>query len=255
MSTEGNSGTEWEMEGGEDTTMWQQKTGWEFQLSVKKGWSPKLGHKLHIVVVWMWVPSQENSSIDQVNIVIATPKSLFFFDRHSTTTWPNMTLTWLLHKFVFTEDDEPHKDQDQDHMMMSMSPTMATNGTSTQQWYPASKDDKWKWTGPQPLGWLAPAPSLVSHCLQGGSQVLSTSGNGAHPFWGSFILFCLCIFSMYYIMPVIYMYYMYKTLTQCTDVHNLQVLNAITWYFNIMYLVNTVTFSGTWADSLCHTVQ
>jgi hypothetical protein len=65
VSTEGNGGTgggEWEVEGGEDTTTWQQKTGWEFKLSVKKSLSPTLGR---VNCVWPWVPSQRNGLIDR----------------------------------------------------------------------------------------------------------------------------------------------------------------------------------------------
>ena len=65
MSTDRRTGGgEWEAEGGEDITTWQQKTGWEFKLSVKKR-SPTgtLGRKLRVEVLWMWVPSQRNGSI------------------------------------------------------------------------------------------------------------------------------------------------------------------------------------------------
>jgi hypothetical protein len=40
-----------EENGREDTTTWQQKTGWEFKLSVKKSLSPMLGRKLRIICV------------------------------------------------------------------------------------------------------------------------------------------------------------------------------------------------------------
>jgi hypothetical protein len=68
-------------------------------------------------------------------------------------------------------NDELCKDQDQDHTMSSMNPTIAMNGTQQVRKMNGNRQ------GPNHWGDWGPTPSLASHCSQDGSWVLSASSN------------------------------------------------------------------------------
>ena len=68
-------------------------------------------------------------------------------------------------------------------------------------------------------------PPPVACMVDCGCSLLAASNHHqAHPFWGSFIIFYLSDV-LHYASDI---YYMYKALTWCAAMHNLQVLKAIT---------------------------